>query len=147
MNATEKIFALALASNLSPEKHFSKAYDKLRLMGDAVFSNIYLIPCRDGVGADYWNSACLLKSTKTVQDMLTSVKELETEMGRVRPSHKISLDIDVIAWGNDLSHMQFNEKKLPLAVDVKIPLFELWQSDSLKTSYIYFSKVTFPKAV
>ena len=147
MNATEKIFALALASNLSPEKHFSKAYEKLRLMGDAVFSNIYLIPCRDGVGADYWNSACLLKSTKTVQEMLDSVKALETEMGRVRPSHKISLDIDVIAWGDDLNQMHFNQKKLPLAVDVKIPLFELWQSDTLKTSHIRYPKVTFTQAV
>ena len=28
--------------------------------------------------------------------------------------------------------MQFNPKKLPLAVDVKIPLVELWQDDALK---------------
>ena len=96
------------------------------------FSSIYQIPCRDGVGADYWNSACLLTSALSVEEMVETLKKLELQSGRVRPSHHISLDIDVIAWGKDLNHMQFNPKKLPLAVDVKIPLVELWQDDALK---------------
>lgn len=36
--------------------------------------------------------------------------------------------------------MQFNPKKLPLAVDVKIPLVELWQDDALE----YNSELQYP---
>jgi len=132
LNATETIFALALASNVQQQHHFSFAYAQIKQLGDVKFSSIYQIPCRDGVGADYWNSACLLTSALSVEEMVETLKKLELQSGRVRPSHHISLDIDVIAWGKDLNHMQFNPKKLPLAVDVKIPLVELWQDDALK---------------
>ena len=126
MNATDTIFALALASNHQPEQHFRDVYASLQQWGALCCSKIYLIPCRDGVGADYWNAACLLSSPLAVTDLTAKLKALEVASGRVRPSHKISLDIDLIAWGQDLSHMQFNPKKLPLALDVKIPLQELW---------------------
>jgi len=62
----------------------------------------------------------------TVEEMLQQLKQMEADSGRVRPSHQISLDIDLIAWGSDLSQMQFNPKKLPLALDVKIPMNEIW---------------------
>ncbi|ALH95825.1 2-amino-4-hydroxy-6-hydroxymethyldihydropteridine diphosphokinase [Acinetobacter equi] len=127
MNVTEKIFALALASNFEPQLNFDTAYRQIQSLGETHFSNIYLIPCRDGVGEDYWNSACLLKSHLNEHEMLNLLKKIEEESGRVRPSHKISLDIDLIAWGEQLSNMQFNTKKLPLALDVKIPLCEIWQ--------------------
>lgn len=86
------------------------------------------MPCRDGVGADYWNAACLLKSTLSVDDMSKRLKKMEDDSGRVRPSHQISLDVDLIAWGDDLSNMQFNAKKLPLAIDVKIPMLNIWEN-------------------
>ena len=104
------------------------------------FSPIYQIPCRDGIGADYWNSACLLRSTLSVDDIIETLKRLETQSGRVRPSHHISLDIDVIAWGANLTNMQFNPKKLPLALDVKIPLYDLWQQADL----IYDQQIHYP---
>ena len=126
MNATETIFALALASNVQQKQHFSFAYAQLATLGEVQFSPIYQIPCRDGIGADYWNSACLLRSTQSIDEMIAIAKRLEQQSGRIRPSHHISLDIDVIAWGTDLDQMQFNPKKLPLALDVKIPLFDLW---------------------
>ncbi|WP_425918447.1 2-amino-4-hydroxy-6-hydroxymethyldihydropteridine diphosphokinase [Acinetobacter sp. TSRC1-2] len=128
MNATETIFALALASNCHPEHHFKQAFAQLAEIGQVQFSEIYLIPCRDGVGADYWNAACLLKSKMSVEEMTSILKKMEDESGRVRPAHQISLDVDLIAWGEDLSHMQFNPKKLPLATDVKIPMLDVWQS-------------------
>lgn len=133
MNATETIFALALASNFESQAHFDHAYQLIQSLGATKFSNIYLIPCRDGVGADYWNSACLLKSELTKDEVIRLLKEIEDHSGRVRPSHKISLDIDLIAWGTDLSQMQFNIKKMPLALDVKIPLSEIWKDLRLET--------------
>lgn len=131
MNATETIFALALASNVQQQQNFTFAYEQLASLGTVEFSPIYEIPCRDGIGADYWNSACLLKSRLCVDEVTEILKQLEAQSGRVRPSHHISLDIDVIAWGETLDHMQFNPKKLPLALDVKIPLYDLWQHADL----------------
>ena len=131
MNATDTIFALALASNLQQQQNFTFAYEQLAQLGMVEFSKVYEIPCRDGIGEDYWNSACLLKSQLAVDDLMDRLKQLEQQSGRVRPSHDISLDIDVIAWGKTLEQMQFNPKKLPLALDVKIPLYELWQHSDL----------------
>ena len=133
------IFALALASNKQQQQNFSFAYAQLAGLGRVEFSPIYQIPCRDGVGADYWNAACLLHSQHSVAAIIAYLKKLEQQSGRVRPSHQISLDIDVIAWGGSLVDMQFNPKKLPLALDVKIPLYDLWQVPDLdydrKNSY------------
>lgn len=126
MNATATIFALALASNCHPQQHFQAAQQRISELGEVRFSPIYLIPCRDSIGADYWNAACLLYSEVSVQDMTDLLKQMETDSGRVRPSHQISLDVDLIAWGNDLSQMEFNPKKLPLALDVKIPMHDIW---------------------
>lgn len=132
MIATETIFALALASNVQQLENFNFAYAQIMSLGTVEFSSIYEIPCRDGVGADYWNSACLLKSHLSVDEIVDILKNLEQQSGRVRPSHHISLDIDVIAWGESLDQMQFNPKKLPLALDVKIPLYELWSNQILQ---------------
>ena len=126
MNATETIFALALASNCHPQQHFQAAQQRISEWGEVQFSPIYMIPCRDGIGADYWNAACLLRSSVSSEDMIELLKQLEQASGRVRPSHQITLDVDLIAWGSDLQHMQFNEKKLPLALDVKVPMFDIW---------------------
>ena len=131
------IFALALASNQNPEQHFERAFQQISGLGETQFSPIYLIPCRDGVGADYWNAACLVKSDLTVEQMLRFLKNMEFESGRIRPSHQITLDVDLIAWGQDLSSMQFNVKKLPLAVDVKIPLYDIWTDDQFKVALSY----------
>lgn len=132
MIATETIFALALASNVQQLENFNFAYAQIMSLGTVEFSSIYEIPCRDGVGADYWNSACLLKSHFSADEIVDILKNLEQQSGRVRPSHHISLDIDVIAWGESLDQMQFNPKKLPLALDVKIPLYELWSNQILQ---------------
>ncbi|MDQ8952241.1 2-amino-4-hydroxy-6-hydroxymethyldihydropteridine diphosphokinase [Acinetobacter rudis] len=126
MNATDMTYALALASNLQPDQHFRDVFAKLEQLGKVQYSPIYQIPCRDGVGADYWNAACILSCNLTPDQIQDMFKQWETLSGRVRPSHHISLDIDLIAWGMDLEHMQFNPKKMPLALDVKIPLAQLW---------------------
>ena len=132
MNVTETIFALALASNCHPQQNFQHAFAQISDLGEVTFSKIFLIPCRDRIGEDYWNAACLLRSSLSVDEMSTLLKKMEADSGRVRPSHQISLDVDLIAWGNDLDHMQFNPKKLPLALDVKVPMLDLWSIDFFK---------------
>ena len=126
MNATETIFALALASNCHPQQHFQAAQQRISAWGKVQFSPIYMIPCRDSIGDDYWNAACLLQSSMSSAEIIDLLKQLEQASGRIRPSHQITLDVDLIAWGTDLKHMQFNEKKLPLALDVKVPMYDIW---------------------
>lgn len=137
------IFAIALASNLNPEQYFHLAYQKLIVMGETQFSSIFKIPCRDHIGDDYWNSACLLSGEYSFNDMEQQLKTLEQQAGRVRPSHRISLDLDIIAWGDDLNHLQLNDKKLPLALDVQIPLSELWLGMPRPKEYFDYPKIEF----
>ena len=127
MNANEKIIKINKENNNNPKQHFLYASEQLAKIGQLQFSNIYLIPCRDGVGADYWNAAYLLKSSLSVADISVLLKNMEAASGRVRPSHQISLDVDLIACGSDLEHMKKKKKKLPLALDVKIPMFDVWK--------------------
>ncbi|WP_374664217.1 2-amino-4-hydroxy-6-hydroxymethyldihydropteridine diphosphokinase [Acinetobacter sp.] len=126
MNVTETIYALALASNSQPKQHFQSAIAQISQLGEFKFSKIYLLPCRDGIGADYWNAACLVRSRMNAAEMTVYLKQMEAASGRIRPSHNIALDVDLIAWGNSLDHMQFNAKKMPLALDVKIPMLDIW---------------------
>jgi 2-amino-4-hydroxy-6-hydroxymethyldihydropteridine diphosphokinase len=46
LNATETIFALALASNVQQQQNFTFAYAQLAQLGKVEFSAIYQIPCR-----------------------------------------------------------------------------------------------------
>lgn len=122
------IFALALASNLNASKHLNWALQQLERQGKLVaVSCAYEMPCRDGVGADYLNAACLFESTEldfaTIQ---VFIKNLESMTGRIRPSHQITLDIDLIAWQDQHTQSwQLNAKKMPFALDVKVPLYDV----------------------
>ncbi len=139
------IYAIAIATNLEKAKHLQLCLDTLRTWGSCQVSSVYEIPCRDQVGADYWNAACLLESTMTFDDVISALKQLESDAGRKRPSHSISLDVDLIAWGDSYQTMQFNPKKLPLADDVVIPLAEIWQDERLKRITHDFKRINLSK--
>jgi 2-amino-4-hydroxy-6-hydroxymethyldihydropteridine diphosphokinase len=132
LNDTVKIFAIALASNSNPSFNFHLAFKQIEALGSIIQSSCYLIPCRDGIGEDYWNAACLVNSSLSVDEILNFLKQLESASGRIRPSHQITLDADLIAWGENLDNMCFNPKKLPLALDVKIPMYDLWKNPIFK---------------
>lgn len=140
------IYAISIASNLDKAKNTQLAFAALQKIGSITISNIYQIPCRDGVGDDYWNCACLLTSDQTPKEIQNLLKQMEMDTGRKRPSHKISLDMDLIAWGDDLTHMRFNPKKLPLAQDVIIPMQEIWalQTDQIMHNYVGFCRTMMP---
>lgn len=129
------IFALALASNSNAQANLAWALKALDKYGNLTISKVFKIPCRDGIGADYLNCACLLHTAQiSLDDLALLLKQLEETSGRIRPSHQISLDIDLIAWkGSDVSDIdwKFNKKKMPFALDVKIPLYELIQHPTL----------------
>jgi 2-amino-4-hydroxy-6-hydroxymethyldihydropteridine diphosphokinase len=126
------IYAIAIASNFNRLQYTQLAMRAIQQLGVCEFSPVYEIPCRDGIGADYWNCACLLESDCSVSAIEQFLKDLEMQTGRKRPSHDISLDVDLIAHGHDLQQMQFNPKKLPLAIDVVIPLADIWNWQQFK---------------
>lgn len=126
------IYALSLASNLDAKKHILWAVEQLSYAGKLRLSEFFEIPCRDGVGNKYLNGACLLYSSNhSKSELLDLIKQLEYQTGRVRPSHSITLDIDLIAWQSVNSTWYFNKKKWPLAFDVKLPLSQLIQHPDL----------------
>lgn len=158
-NGVVMILALALASNFNPSQHLPWAKQQFAQWGHCTWANTHQIPCRDGIGADYDNTAGLLWldeaqqqaflyyfqkhiPNSASQDWITNFKQylhiLEQKTGRKRPSHQISLDIDLIAWGENLQNMQFNSKKLPLPLDVVMPLREVWDFDTQTTQTIDF---------
>lgn len=120
------IFALSLGSNQDRVRWINHAVKQLNDLGHCEFSRVYEIPCRDGKGADYYNLAALLRCDLTLEQMNDWIKQQELAAGRVRPSHQISLDIDVIACGEQLQQMRVVAKKLPLPFDVSMPLAEIW---------------------
>ncbi len=120
------IYALAIGSNVKREHWIAFARQQLAMLGQCQWSSTYEIPCRDGKGADYYNLAVLLHSGLALPELEQQLKQLEQQAGRVRPSHHIPLDIDMIACGESLQHLRIVAKKLPLAFDVCLPLAELW---------------------
>lgn len=132
MNAKEQIYALALASNLNAQHNLNWAITQLEAYGVLQLSHIFEIPCRNGVGRHYLNCACLMQSVLSLEEVVHHLKKLEKQTGRIRPSHKISLDIDLIAWQVH-NNWHFNHKKMPFALDVQIPMSEL-----IKHSYFEY---------
>lgn len=131
------IYAISIATNLDKAHNTQLAIRALQQLGECTYSAIYEIPCRDGIGADYWNCACLVYTQQSIEQIQSVLKQLEFSTGRKRPSHHISLDMDLIAWGETLDQMQFNPKKLPLAHDVIIPMQDIWPyiADEFKHTY------------
>lgn len=126
------IYALSLASNLEAEQNIGWAIEQLSSLGELTLSQFFDIPCRDGVGEGYINGACILKTKAYSKgQIITLLKDLEHQAGRVRPSHSVSLDIDLIAW-QESETWQFNLKKMPLTFDVKLPLSEIMQHAELE---------------
>ncbi|SDC03222.1 2-amino-4-hydroxy-6-hydroxymethyldihydropteridinediphosphokinase [Acinetobacter boissieri] len=122
------IFALALASNSNACKHLNWALQQLQNQGMLLaVSSAYEMKCRDDVGADYLNAACLFESKALeLSSLQVLIRDLELMTGRIRPSHQITLDIDLIAWKTqDIQPWQYNTKKMPFALDVKIPLYDI----------------------
>lgn len=120
------LYALAIGSNVDRDYWIDVAVQHLKGWGQCQFSSVFEIPCRDGKGQDYYNLAVLLESELSFDELNQQLKNLEKAAGRVRPSHHITLDIDIIAMGSDVHHFEIVAKRLPLAFDVCLPLAEIW---------------------
>lgn len=120
------VFALAISSNQNREHWTRYAVQQLETLGKCQFSKTYQIPCRQGKGADYYNLAVLLQTHLSFKQLDAFLKQLEKQAGRIRPSHHIPLDMDIVAHGESLNLLQPVASRLPLPFDAVKPLSELW---------------------
>lgn len=116
---------LALGSNDQPESSLDFACIQLAKLGEALFSSRYELPPRSGVGVNYLNMAIRLDSDQTVESIRHIIYQLENEAGRIRKSSIIRLDIDLIAWEVVGQRTTFDQHRLPLPMDVIIPMKEI----------------------
>lgn len=114
---------------------------QLRSLGECKFSPVYQIACRQGKGANYFNFAALLETTLSFDALNDRLKQLETQAGRVRPSHDIPLDIDIIAYGETVDNFQLVASRLPLPFDAVKPLLDLWAACPASTSAMFYKIV------
>ena len=117
---------LALGSNDQPQSSLDFACACLAKLGEALFSSHYELPPRSGVGADYINMAVRLDAELTVDAVRKIIYQLEDAAGRVRKSSVIRLDIDLIAWEEGGAKPVFDSHRLPLPMDVIVPMDEIW---------------------
>ena len=128
------LYALAISSNQNRTHWTQVAMQQLGALGNCEFSPVYQIPCRQDKGADYFNFAALLETTLNFDALNDALKQLEQSAGRIRPSHDIPLDIDIIAFGEKLDHLQLVASRLPLPFDAVKPLSDLWGGCPVSTS-------------
>lgn len=117
---------LALGSNDQPQSSLDFACTELAKLGEVLFSSLYELPPRSGVGVDYINMAVRLDSDLTVDVLRKIIYQLEDTAGRVRKSSVICLDIDLIAWEANGQDAIFDSHRLPLPMDVIVPMAEIW---------------------
>ncbi len=117
---------LALGSNDQPQSSLDFACVELAKLGEVLFSSRYELPPRSGIGVDYMNMAVRLDSDLTADMVRKIIYQLEGTAGRVRKSSVIRLDIDLIAWEESGQEAIFDSHRLPLPMDVIVPMEEIW---------------------
>lgn len=117
---------LALGSNDQPQSSLDFACVELAKLGGVLFSSRYDLPPRSGIGVDYINMAVRLDSELTVDAVRSIIYQLEDVAGRIRKSSVIRLDIDLIAWEASGQDAIFDSHRLPLPMDVIVPMAEIW---------------------
>ena len=117
---------LALGSNDQPQSALDFACAEIAKLGAVLVSSRYEFPPRSGVGVDYFNMAIRLDSDLTIDAVRNSIYQYEDAAGRIRKSSVIRLDIDLIAWQESGQDAIFDIHRLPLPMDVIVPMSEIW---------------------
>ncbi len=104
---------LGLGSNIDAEKHIRAAIDQLRsAYGELVVSPVYESEAVGFKGDNFLNLVVGIFSDQALDELHDSLKQIETDNGRLRHSEKFSartLDIDVLTYGShDLTEQGIN---------------------------------------
>lgn len=121
------MYAVSIGSNFQHADAFAQAQHALMQWGECQFSPCFELPDRDGSGQMFWNMAALINSPiDQVAEFEQVLHQIEADCGRIRPCKQVRLDLDVIAYGQDQDSLVILPKRLPLTVDVQMPLQTLW---------------------
>lgn len=117
------MYAVSLGSNFQHEQAFAQAKIALAQLGVCQFSRCFELPDRNNPAARFWNMAAVINSPiDCMAAFEAQLHHIEHDCGRQRPSAQVRLDLDLIATGADLSSLVILPKRLPLTVDVQMPL-------------------------
>jgi 2-amino-4-hydroxy-6-hydroxymethyldihydropteridine diphosphokinase len=86
-------------SNVAPERHLACARTELtREFPGARFSHRYRSRAAEG-GADFVNMAAGFLTELTPQELRARLRAIEARCGRVRPGAAVTLDLDLLLYG------------------------------------------------
>lgn len=90
---------LMLGSNLDGDERVHAALAALRALGPAAFATVILrLPAHgDASAPDYYNALAILESGLDRTALVTNLKRIERELGRVHGSGRVAIDIDLLA--------------------------------------------------
>lgn len=106
-------FQVLLASNTNAAKHMEEAMDRLKTVFPAGirFSEVLMSVAvhKDGTsdpkGGQYLNALCLAESNLPLHSIQLSLKEMETDMGRLRGTEagsQVAIDLDLVVWNDEV---------------------------------------------
>ena len=138
------ILALSLGSNIQAANNIREAVTALRQhFGTVSCSSVYESEAVGFAGDNFFNLVVIIETTKTLAEIILTIKNLEDRQGRVRTDPKFSartLDIDILIFGNaqgQVAGIELPRAEITENAYVLCPLAELAESavdpDSGKT--------------
>jgi 2-amino-4-hydroxy-6-hydroxymethyldihydropteridine diphosphokinase len=95
---------VAIGSNLDAAEHMLQAARELRLrFPDARFSRCYRNPAFGFEGPDFYNAVTGFRTELLIEELLPSLREIETRCGRARADPKWKprkMDLDLLLYGD-----------------------------------------------
>jgi len=128
-------FYVLIGSNIDPHNNINLCLEKIAAHSDLEqiqLSSFYESEAFGMEGDDFINAVIYLKSKKNHKEILSLLKQIEHECGRVRdPNNKFTprtLDLDIIDWNGYtgmLDDKQYPDPEIQERDFIKIPYLEL----------------------
>lgn len=127
-------YIVAVGSNIEAEKHIQQAYEQLKKMDSQV--NIAKLLHTKAVGfteqADFINTAFSFDCALNATDLKAELKNIETQLGRVRTSNKNgprTIDLDIVKVDHNIVDGDYHQYDF-----VKKSVDELVERQAIKYS-------------
>ena len=128
-------FYVLIGSNIDPHNNLNLCLEKIAAHSDLEqiqLSSFYESEAFGMEGDNFINAVIYLKSKKNLKEILSLLKQIEHECGRVRdPNNKFTprtLDLDIIDWNGFtgmLDDKQYPDPEIQQRDFIKIPYLEL----------------------
>ena len=128
-------FYVLIGSNIDPHNNINLCLEKIAAYSDLEqiqLSNFYESEAFGMEGDNFINAVIYLKSKKNHKEILSLLKQIEHECGRVRdPNNKFTprtIDLDIIDWNGFtgmLDDKQYPDPEIQQRDFIKIPYLEL----------------------